>query len=1041
MPQIDITEKWLLEVGGWKVMKEARSAYNAGAVLEATYGDGLLKGTLQSGGKELITGLHVRGRTDIENYCSCPDSRRRGIICRHAIAAGLHVALGPKRAQPGRGPRFGEDAGPGKAEHEVAEAQIPVLRVELSEFWLAALRKGKIAARVLVSKNSEREADSADRRLASWLQKHGLVALPEHLALSPALVPGFLEAAAGHREIVLPDGGILGVAEASTRLPATVEKEGTTFTIDLELGEATEIFAFGEAAARCCYLLSSDVMHLLPAPDFPASDPDFLRDLLDGWPVERDFTWVVAHLAALAESLHFPDGSAFDTFRLVPGDPRFRLTVEGSLNYLEARLFAAYGEVEVVAGEAGSAGIFPFEEQPGSGRFLVRNQPHEDRAMARLLDQFGFINKQDKLIIRGEQKILRFFSSGLPRIRRDWKVELGERIATILERYEPISLRLESVGARIPEGGWFGFALGHVTASGSRIPQTEIARLLRTGQPKVTLPGGRLGLVDLEAAEELEATLTEAGVERATAEGAGRVPADCLAFLATSVAELGGEVAGKLPESFAEPSVVDLEAALPVLFPLLRGYQVEGLAWMAARLSAAGGAEGGAVLADEMGLGKTVQTLAVLSYLAKTGSLEGPVLVVCPTSLLENWQREASRFVPDFGVFLYHGAARDAAGIEAVDLVITSYGIVAREGEEIGARRWGAVVLDEASLIRNPDARVTKAVHSLDAGCRLALTGTPIENRPSDLWSLMRFVRPGYLGDRKDFVERFEKPLSGPASNSAAGENRGQVAARLRRKIAPFVLRRLKSRVAGELPPKIERVLPIDLSGREREVYRRILQEGLNKANDERKKGGQGAARMCLLTTLLRLRQTCCDLRLLGLEEEGVPPSSKFEALKDLLMEAIEGGHRCLVFSQFAKVLQLLRKDLKAGGMPCSYLDGSSRDRAEQVERFQNTPEIPVFLISLKAGGYGLNLTAADTVIHYDPWWNPAVEAQATDRAHRIGQERSVDVYKLIATGTVEESIIRLQQRKRDILDVALDDEAPLMSGLGDEELQALLGT
>jgi hypothetical protein len=1037
--QVEITEKWLLEIGGWKVMKEARSAYNAGAVLEATFRDGLLKGSLLSGGRELNTGLHVRARTEIENYCSCPDSRRHGIICRHAIAAGLHVALGPKKIAGSVAVDARTSGAAGENEGSAKVNLAPALRVELSESWLPALKKGKIAARVVASKESDRLADLADRSLAAWFGKHGLCSFPAHLVLSTVQVPGFLGAAAGHREIVLPSGNMLGISGAPARLPASVEREGDVFTIELALDEQAELFALGESKATYRCLFNKSLGRLFPVADFVSSDPDFLRDLFDGWPVERDITWVIAHLDQLDRCFQFVEGSAFDSFRLIAGKPTFRLFVEGSLNFIEATLTASYGDLEVAVGESEPDDTFPFEEEPGSGRYVLRNRSAETHAVTDLIEKYGLFYKQKKLIIKGEPEILRFLVSSLAQLRRSWRVDLGQRIAAILSRYEPVSVRLGSLAGVEASGGWFGFSVGHVTASGKHIPQSEIARLLRTGQPKISLGGGRFGLVDLEAAEELEATLAEAGVERSAAEGCGRIPVESLGFLAASATELRVEIDAEFPEAFEVPSPGDLQESLGELFPLLRGYQVDGVAWLAARLAGTRGGVG-AILADEMGLGKTVQTLAVLRYLRVAGQLEGTVLVVCPTSLLENWRREAQRFVPEFDVCLYHGSARDAAVLAGSAIVITSYGIVAREAQLFAGLHWGAVVLDEASLIRNPDTAVSRAVHGLDAGCRLALTGTPIENRPADLWSLMRFVRPGYLGDRKVFTERFEKPLSVATSAGAGEGSRGQAAARLRRKISPFVLRRLKSRVAKELPPKIERVLPVELGSREQEAYRRILDEGLAKATDERRRGGQNAARMCLLTTLLRLRQACCDLRLLGLEVEDECSSSKFEALKELLIEAVEGGHRCLVFSQFAQLLRFLRDDLKAGGMPCCYLDGSSQDRAQQVERFQNTPEIPVFLISLKAGGYGLNLTAADTVIHYDPWWNPAVEAQATDRAHRIGQERSVDVYKLVASGTVEENIIRLQRKKQAILDVALDDETPMMTGLGDEELSALLG-
>jgi len=1024
---VEITEKWLLEVGGWKVMKEARSAYNAGAVSESSYDGKLLRGTIQSSGKPLVTGLVIHSRSDVENYCKCYDSRRFGTLCMHAIAVGLFQALGEKVEQKASGfPRRSGNTDSKPATTPSAPAQ--AIRVELSPNWLDALRKGRLAAQIALS-TADRQPDAADRQLGDWLRKSGLTRIPCPLSLPLDLVPKFLKAAGSHKEVVLADGGSLGIASLPARLPATVEKTDETFTFGLDLGEATEVFTLGEEK-QSRWLLSGDVMRLLPAPTFQG-DADIMRDLLDGWQCERDLPWTIIHLASLQDAFLFPAGSALQELRLAPGIPAFTLSLEGSLRHLDAQLRARYGDIDVRVGEASPDNAFPAEFPAGSGKFLTRNLPAEKAALGRLETEFGFepSAKTGGLVLKKEPFVLRFLSKATRVLKPLWTLEWGERINIIRSRFSLVSVQAETQSS--PDAGWFGFSVSHVAGDGTRIPAADIARLLRTGQPKLDLPGGRTALIDLDGVEELERTLAEAGIKQ-SADGTARAKSVEAGFLADSIASLGGQIVD-FPKVFTEPDETALSTQLPNLAKLLRDYQNEGVRWLVGRLGAEGG--GGAILADEMGLGKTVQTLAALLYLSKTASPEHPALVVCPTSLLRNWEQEIQKFTPDLTVQVYHGPKRDAAKIDEHDITITTYGIVAREPDIIGARHWRAAILDEASLIRNPDAKTSKAVRALDAGARLALTGTPIENRPSDLWSIMGFALPGYLGDRKDFIERFEKPLS-----AGSGPERRQVAERFRRKIAPFVLRRLKSEVAKDLPQKIERVVPLDLFPRQQEAYRRILEEGLNKADDERKRGGANAARMCLLTTLLRLRQVCCDLRLVGFEDkEEALGSAKVQAFQDLVMEGFEGGHRILVFSQFAKMLHILRDNLKQGGMPFCYLDGSSQDRAEQVERFQKTPEIPVFLISLKAGGYGLNLTAADTVIHFDPWWNPAVEAQATDRAHRIGQDRPVSVHKLIATGTVEESILQLQRKKRDILDAALDDEAPLMQGLGDKELIEML--
>jgi SNF2 family DNA or RNA helicase len=356
--------------------------------------------------------------------------------------------------------------------------------------------------------------------------------------------------------------------------------------------------------------------------------------------------------------------------------------------------------------------------------------------------------------------------------------------------------------------------------------------------------------------------------------------------------------------------------------------------------------------------------------------------------------------------------------------------LLRRDFEAYGGAAFATVVLDEAQHIKNPDTQNAQAAFSLNARQRFVLTGTPMENSVRDLWSLMNFVAPGYLGSRSDFRERYEKPL---ATNPDPVLQR-----RLARRLRPFLLRRRKADVARELPEKIEQVIPCLLGATQRTTYDALLreiQQGIASGD-----GSEGAKRMQMLTGLLRLRQTCCDLRLLNLPpNENGATSAKLDLLDELLEEIIDGGHRVLIFSQFVKMLDLVRERLEASGTGHCYLAGLTKKRQEEVDRFQNDETIPVFLISLKAGGVGLNLSAADTVIHFDPWWNAAVEAQATDRAHRIGQKRVVTSYKLIARDTVEEKILNLQKRKREMAGAMLESEAPLMGGLTTTDLAELL--
>ena len=396
---------------------------------------------------------------------------------------------------------------------------------------------------------------------------------------------------------------------------------------------------------------------------------------------------------------------------------------------------------------------------------------------------------------------------------------------------------------------------------------------------------------------------------------------------------------------------------------------------------------------------------------------------------------EAKKFTPNLRVLALHGPDRHRLfdQIPESDIVVTSYALIRRDAEKYRGLEFDTVVLDEAQHIKNRQTQNAQAVKAVRAKYRLVLTGTPIENSVLDLWSIFDFLMPGYLGAAQDFRERYELPITRDKNSDAAS--------RLSRRLRPFILRRLKRDVAADLPAKLEQVSFCEMTSDQRAVYQQVIEASRKEVLDAVGAQGIAKSRMVVLSALLRLRQVCCDLRLLKLD--GVEPanaSGKLELFGELLEEVIDGGHRVLVFSQFVSMLTLLKEKLTAEGIDYCYLDGSTTNRGAVVERFQKTATIPVFLISLKAGGVGLNLTGADTVIHFDPWWNPAVEDQATDRAHRIGQTRVVTSYKLITRDTIEEKILLLQQKKRDIIKATLGSEEELAEALSWEDIQELLG-
>lgn len=457
----------------------------------------------------------------------------------------------------------------------------------------------------------------------------------------------------------------------------------------------------------------------------------------------------------------------------------------------------------------------------------------------------------------------------------------------------------------------------------------------------------------------------------------------------------------------------------------LRPYQKEGLSWLQfLREYGFGG-----VLADDMGLGKTVQTLSHILTEKAAGRLEHPALIVAPTSTLPNWRREAERFAPSLKVLVLHGSQRSAdfPRLDQFDLILTSFPLLNRDRTTHTARRYHLVVLDEAQAIKNPAAAVTGVVGALQANHRICLTGTPVENNLEELWSLFNFLMPGFLEGITKFRRTFRVPIE--------QHNDPFAKSRLLRMIRPFILRRTKEQVAKELPPKQEIVERIELSGGQRDLY-----ESLRLAMDKRVRdliASQGFAKshIQILDALLKLRQACCDPRLVKLDTaKEVKGSAKLERLIEMLEEFQESGRRVLIFSQFTSMLDLIEEALRTRGWEWVRISGDTKDRETPVQRFQ-AGEVPIFLISLKAGGTGLNLTAADTVIHYDPWWNPAVERQATDRAHRIGQAKSVFVFKLVAAGTVEEKILDLQARKAQLAGAILDEDADPIETLTAEDL------
>jgi SNF2 family DNA or RNA helicase len=447
----------------------------------------------------------------------------------------------------------------------------------------------------------------------------------------------------------------------------------------------------------------------------------------------------------------------------------------------------------------------------------------------------------------------------------------------------------------------------------------------------------------------------------------------------------------------------------------LRDYQAAGLTWLQ-RLRAS---RFGGILADDMGLGKTVQTLAHLQLEKEAGRLKRASLILAPTSVLANWLEEAARFTPDLKVLIYHGLTRhQTRAFEKYDVIISTYGVVQRDKTFFVEYLFYYLVLDEAQVIKNTQTKTRHIIQQLQATHRLCLTGTPLENHLGELWSLFHFLAPGFLGTQKQFRQFFQHPIEKQQDEESRSS--------LVRRLQPFMLRRTKNQVASELPEKTEMTKTINLSGYQRDLYETIRMTTERSVRDAIAKQGLGKSQWVFLEALLKLRQVCCDPRLLKQDEDKAMSehysSAKLDVCLELLDNLMDEGRSVLIFSQFTSMLALIEQAIEARGYKYLLLTGKTRDRGQLIRRFQEG-EAPIFLISLRAGGVGLNLTQADTVIHYDPWWNPAVEDQATDRTHRIGQDKPVFVYRLIGAGTVEEVMMKMQAQKRVLFDSIFSTE------------------
>jgi superfamily II DNA or RNA helicase len=774
-------------------------------------------------------------------------------------------------------------------------------------------------------------------------------------------------------------------ATSTYRVDATIEREGETLPFERVEATFPDILVYDGKASRFDDGGRESWLRALRANrvvEIPHADADRFRKAL---------------LRAPIANIALPDELGWTLVDVRP-HPVLSLQNQSWTSELSGELFFMYDEWRVSSRSS--------EMQSTVGRKLIRrNRSFEDGFRGRL-GALGVISTSDGFRVRLAQveEVARALTA------EGWTIEIDSSKVHVAD----------DLDIEISSGiDWFDLNVS-ATFDDVRIKLPELLAAAGANRTLLRLPDGSYGIVPGSWSESL-APVLDMGKREGEAmrfRNSQALLIDALLHsrkLAVDDAfnELRQRVTEASPEPLQEPATLKTE---------LRPYQRAGLGWLEfLRTTGLGGC-----LADDMGLGKTVQALALLEGLRANGN-DKPSLVVAPRSLLFNWTAEAKRFAPQMRVMEHHGTERAKNEFAGVDLVLTTYATMRLDIARLAETEFEYVILDESQAIKNASSQVAKASRLLRGRHRLALSGTPIENHLGELWSLFEFLNPGLLGSARSFSRTF-------AGKNVPPERRDALARALR----PLLLRRTKEQVAPELPERVEQTLYCELEGKQKKQYEELRDHYRASLLGRIRKGGIDKSRMHILEALLRLRQAACDPGLIDPETDA--SSAKMELLMDELRDVLASGHRALIFSQFTSFLRIVSGTLDGEKMPYLYLDGKTRDRQSLVEQFQQPDGPPLFLISLKAGGLGLNLTNADYIFLLDPWWNPAVEAQAIDRAHRIGRQKKVVAYRLIARGTVEEKILELQARKRELAESIISEDNSVLRKLEVEDLEMLLG-
>lgn len=1052
---VPFTQKILEDWAGRQTFRDGMTLFERGKVDTVAFDPPFVTGQLSIGVRGMRSKFEVLSDGLVENHCPCRENREEGKICAHLVALGLEAVR--LYSDPHRVDKMAEEkrraerlaAFDETAYHTRAPSGTPAaLRITLKQSWRDHLPDCKVPLRCAVEigdktiplnevpKNHPLAMNPDDENLLFVLEDICEGPAKGKLTASLADFINILQLCIG-REI--HEGGrdgclIVDDAITPTHLEMTLDELSGELVISLhtESEEPMTCVVSGGGGWILQDGIFTKLEKVLPGPMRAIYDAP-VRILREAIPA-----FMKNELPLIASMMEVESNISEDMLSLSPAKPRFRLVADGTQTELSATLYAEYGEVRLVAGRDEPQGNFSIPSEDDLLEFQVRNPDAEQKALE-IVTSVGFRGIRGDMLrqIRGNREVLNFLGGALPRLRRiGWRIDIEGMVAAFMDQAKSV-MPVVHVNPSA-SNGFFEVGYEYETQGGQSLDDADIQRAINMGEAFIEKKG-RIILLDSDAVETAREVFSDCAVGAGDQPGSFRMSDIHAAYVQSSLLTLDGVDVESAPEWMTKAEAQNRDTKLEPI-PLgnqlegtLRDYQKQGVYWMCflERSGFCG------ILADEMGLGKTLQTLTWLQLQRQSEDAQGqPALIVCPTSLVDNWAEESEKFTPHLRVLRMHGSDRHEhwKTVADCDLVITSYALIRRDLDEYLNHRFSVVALDEAQHIKNRTTRNAGAVKQLQAHHKLVLTGTPIENSVADLWSIMDFLMPGYLGTHKAFRENYELPIQNGGSDAELAQ------IKLRRKLHPFLLRRLKKEVAKDLPEKIVRVAHCSLSKDQHMVYKKLLESAKKEINGLVDAKGFNKSRMQILKVLLQLRQTCCHLDLLKLPNlKSEFPSAKLDLFFELVDEALDAGHRILVFSQFTSMLSIIREELEARELKYCYLDGSTKDRQARVRQFNTDRSIPLFLISLKAGGSGLNLTGADMVIHFDPWWNPAVEEQATDRAHRIGQKNTVYSVKLITKDTVEEKVLQMQQKKKGVIDATLEKDGDIGQSLTWNDVQELL--